>query len=101
MVANSTKFQLLFLGNVNITELVIGNVTIPRTSTVELLGVTLDEKLNFLSHISVMCTKANRKIKCLLRIRHDKSEERLPFYILAFFKGELRVEKTLFYSKLK
>ena len=83
MVANPTK--LLFLGNVNITELVIGNVTIPRTSTVKLLGVTLDEKLNFLSHISDMCTKTNRKIKCFLRIRHDITRGKISLLILAFF----------------
>ena len=43
-------------------------ITIKPSSTVELLGVTLDKNLNFKSHIENICCKANDKIKALFRI---------------------------------
>ena len=36
---------------------------IKSSSTVELLGVTIDKNLNFKNHIRNICRKANNKIK--------------------------------------
>ncbi len=72
MVANPAKFQVIFLGTgINITGLNINGKFVEATDTVKLLGVTLDNKLNFVPHIKDMCYKARNKTKALLRIRNN------------------------------
>ena len=48
---------------------------IKSSSTVELLGITLDKKLDFKSHIENICCKTNNKIKALFRIRSFRTLE--------------------------
>ena len=42
---------------------------ITSLDTVELLGITLNKKINFKRHITNICHKANNKAKALFRIR--------------------------------
>ena len=67
MVANPKKFQLMFLARNKSIEKEMSFVgkAIKSSSTVELLGITLDKNLNFKSHIESICCKANNKIKAL------------------------------------
>ena len=72
MSANSSKFQLMFLGlkrNINLCLEINGKILLPSKS-VKLLGVEIDNKLNFLPHIETMCKKANKKINAWFRIRN-------------------------------
>ena len=41
-----------------------------NTSQIKLLGVEIDDKLNFTSHISNICIKASQKVGVLLRLRN-------------------------------
>lgn len=61
----------MFLGTdeTNIKMQIDGKLTTSQNSVV-LLGVLIDYKLKFDSHIKQLCVKANRKINCLLRIRN-------------------------------
>ena len=71
LVANASKFQLMFLGNIdneNI-ELDIFNTKIKNQTEVELLGITIDNKLNFASHIAKVYKKANNKLNAIIRLR--------------------------------
>ena len=70
MVTNPPKFQPMFLArNKNIeSEMSFVGKAIKSSSTVELLGITLDKNSNFKSHIQNICCKANNKIKVLFRI---------------------------------
>ena len=69
MVANPGNVQLIFLG-VNGTNLGlrIQDIEIKSQQYVKLLGVEIDSKLRFDSHIKNICTIASGKIKCLQRI---------------------------------
>ena len=70
MAVNQDKFQVMFLGSGGEgLSINIGNFKIQGTNTVKLLGVTLDRKLSFSNHISDICSKADNKIRALLRIR--------------------------------
>ena len=65
MIVNPDKFQVIFLDkrrsdNTNI-EVEIGNEKISSTSSVKLLGVHIDDKLNFNEHINKICWKP---VKC-------------------------------------
>ena len=70
MVANPAKFQTMFLGIKN--EQIILNfdgINVKSSTFVKLLGVYLDCKLNFSTHIQSLCKSASQKTKALLRIR--------------------------------
>ena len=69
MVANPDKFQLMFLGQkikpqIDIT---VDNVNINSVDSVKLLGVVIDNKLNFVEHIKNICKIAKHKNKCPLK----------------------------------
>ena len=71
MVANPSKFQLMFLSKYKNIEknMPFDGRTIKSYDTVELLGIILDQNINFKRHIQNICRKANSEIKALLRIR--------------------------------
>ena len=71
MVANPDKFQLMFLGKKVDKQicLTVNNLSIRSVDTVKLLGVVIDNKLNFVEHINNICKVANNKTNALLRIR--------------------------------
>ena len=74
--ANTEKFQCLTINPRNFdsdkqTEaLQIEDQIIANTSQIKLLGVEIDDKLNFTSHISNICIKASQKVGVLLRLRN-------------------------------
>ena len=76
LLANTEKFQCLTIKPRNIDSdkqtkaLQIENEIITNTSQIKLLGVEIDDKLNFTSHISNTCTKASQKVGVLLRLRN-------------------------------
>jgi len=71
MVANPDKFQAIFLGAKNDGIIVsVHSTKILSTNSVKLLGITIDDQLNFYPHILETCKKATSKTKALLRIRN-------------------------------
>ena len=71
LAANPKKFQLMFLGTNKIVKKCLninGNICISK-STVLLLGVNIDWKLNFNTHVNYICSKASAKVKALHRLR--------------------------------
>ena len=64
MVANPSKFQLMFMGlsqdNKPCSE--IDEKIIPSTNQVNLLGITIDAKLKFDTHVESLCAKAKRSV---------------------------------------
>ena len=73
MEANPNKFEfILFVRNVNpVTEsLSFSDVTIQCATEVKLLGVTLDYKLTFSTHINNLASKAEAQLCALNTIKH-------------------------------
>ena len=74
--ANTEKFQCLTINPRNFdsdkqTEaLQIEDQINANNSQIKLLGVEIDDKLNFTSHISNICIKASQKVGVLLRLRN-------------------------------
>ena len=91
MAANPEKFQIMFLGlNENTSiNFDIGNVSINSTNHVKLLGVTIDNKLDFSKHIEAICKQASQKTSAILRIRNyisiDKASKLVHAFILSRF----------------
>ena len=48
----------------------IGNYDIRKTEQMKLLGVYIDENLNFAGHISELCMRASQKVGMLVRLRN-------------------------------
>ena len=71
MVANPSKFQLMFLSKYkNIEKKIrLGGKTIKSSYTVVLLGIIVDKNINFKQHMQNICHKANNKAEALFRIR--------------------------------
>ena len=83
---NTDKCHLLILGRnsneqvtVNIGDSVIGN-----TKEQKLLGVVIDNRLNFESHISKLCKKADNKLSALARVSGYMNSNKLRILMRAF-----------------
>ena len=57
MKANFDKFQFSILGNKDSYTLQIGDITTKSISSVTPLGITIDSKLNFKTHINNIIKK--------------------------------------------
>ena len=93
MVANPSKFQIMFLGSKiynNKITFAIENKQIKCKTEVKLLGITIDEKLTFTKHIANICSLANKRLRALTRIRGFLSMEQTKYlseaYIMPAFK---------------
>ena len=91
MVINLERFQIMFLGCNNVkVSMDIDKCKITSTDTVKLLGITLDNKLNFNSHIEGICKKANQKISALFRIRKYFNREKAKLLSNSFVLSHFR-----------
>ena len=73
MIADPDKFQVILLDkgrsdNTNI-EVEIRNKKIRLTSSVKLLGVHVDDKLNFYEHINKICKSAGIQLDAVIRLK--------------------------------
>jgi hypothetical protein len=76
MEANPSKFQFILLSPLrkrksSISELPILDVNIERSDYVKLLGITIDDQLNFKEHIKNLCKKAARQLNAFKRISRN------------------------------
>merc|ERR1712074_247937 len=72
MIANPSKFQAVILSKSKIPiikSIRIGDKTIESKEIVELLGVEVDFRLNFESHINNLCAKAGGQLNSLFRFK--------------------------------
>ena len=73
MKANPDKFQLMFLtrhGSVADEKIKIGNIEIKSTSSINVLGLELDNELKFTPHIDEICSQAGKQVNALKRIKN-------------------------------
>ena len=68
---NLIKYQVMLMtkSKQTTTEIDIDNHKISQTEQIKLLGVTMDDKLNFSNHVSTICKTTNRRIGVLMRLR--------------------------------
>ena len=83
LAANPKKFQLMFLGTQKIVNKCVninGNIFRSKTA-IKVLGVYIDRKLHFNTHVKSLCSKANSKIRALYRLRsYLDSTQKLMLY---------------------
>ena len=71
MIVNPKKFQAIIINRQNRSNhkycLTINNVEIKSKESVTLLGIEIDNKLNFEKHVSTICKKANNQLNAISR----------------------------------
>jgi len=90
MKANPDKFSLIILSGRNRHEKVtlkLRSAQISSVPEVKLLGVTLDQNLNFTSHVRNVCKKAARQINAMSRLTNMLSIQTKLSMFNAFVKS--------------
>ena len=82
MKANAFKFQAIGLSRENVSiDFEIDNQKIQSESVVKLLGINIDNKLNFDCHVSIISRKAAKQINALQRLcKHIDYTSKLRIY---------------------
>ena len=68
LIMNPDKSQLLITKHNNNVLIKVDNEMIENSKTVKLLGITIDNQLNFTEHVTQICNKASSKLHALARI---------------------------------
>ena len=87
LAANPAKFQMMILGGLMAQKpltIKMGNIVITSSDSVRLLGITIDDKLSFTSHISTLCTRANSNVRNLCRITKYLTQDQLILLFNSF-----------------
>ena len=91
-VKNTDKCHLLITGTkYEHSWAKIGDDKIWESNKVELLGVTIDNKLKFDSHIANICFKTNQKLSALSRLAGLLTFDRKQILFKGFFYLNLSI----------
>ena len=89
MKLNEEKCHLIIAGHkYENAWAMIGDARIWETQKQKLLGVNIDNQLNFKYHVSQICLKAGRKLSALARISHLLSQDRRRIISKAFIESQ-------------
>ena len=76
----------------------IGNVEIDKETSINLLGVNLDNKLNFSKQISNICARVHNQIRVIKRFRHIlSSSTKARLYKAAFIMPHFQYCSTIWH----
>ena len=70
---NCDKYQSMMLGHGNTDSTInlsVGGEQIEQSRSIKILGVNIDEKLNFNIHISAVCKRVSRQVGILNRLKN-------------------------------
>ena len=89
MIVNPDKFQVIIIdkkkGDHTNENVVIDNKQIKTVPSVELLGIQLDDQLNFSPHISNICKSAANQLNALIRLQKFLSFKEKKILINSYF----------------
>ena len=87
MKPNNDKCHLIIINHENNVS-TIGDEVITGSKSVKLLGVTIDNKLNFNKHVTKICNKANQKLHALARIGKYLDPNKLKIIMKTFIESQ-------------
>ena len=91
MKLNSDKCHLLVSGHhYEEMSVKIGEDIIWESKTVKLLGITIDKELKFDKHVNQVCSKANKKLSVLSRMRSFLSLEKRKLIFRSFIESQFK-----------
>ena len=92
--ANPDKSQVL-LTSKDEASIKIDDTDIKSSSSKKLLGVLIDNKLNFNEHVSKLCKKASNKLHALARISKYMTKDKLRTIMNVFFSSQFAYCRNL------
>ena len=84
---NADKCKLLITNHDAEITIKVGSETIIDQKSVKLLGIKLDNKLDFNDHITNICKKANSKLHALARVSNLMNKDKLRILMKAFMES--------------
>ena len=87
MKPNNDKCHLIVCNNKD-ASVKLGQELIQTSNSVELLGVKIDNNLNFTEHVSNLCKKGNQKFHTLARISKYLDEDKLKIIMKTFILSQ-------------
>ena len=72
----------------SIHKIILSNNEIAGSNVEKLLGILLDSKLNFDSHITSLCKKAGQKLSALARINHYLTQDQKLLLLNSVVKSQ-------------
>ena len=89
MVLNLGKCHYIVIGDDDPThKIILNNNEITSFNVEKLLGILLDSKLNFDSHITSLCKKAGQKLSALARINHYLTQDQKLLLLNSVVKSQ-------------
>ena len=85
---NAGKSQLLVTKHDDNVHIEVDHEIIENSKTVKLLGITIDNQLNFTEHVSNICKKASAKLHAIARISNHMNEQKLRLLMKLFFESQ-------------
>ena len=85
---NAEKCHLLVTKQENDISATIDGHTIPASKSVKLLGVQIDNNLDFSEHVTTICKNVSKKLHALRRISHCMSNNKLRIIMKAFIESQ-------------
>ena len=89
MVLNPDKCHDIVIGDDDPNQkIILNNNEIASSNEEKLLGILLDSKLNFDSHITSLCKKAGQKLSALARINHYLTQDQKLLLLNSVVKSQ-------------
>ena len=89
MVLNPDKCHFIVIGDDDPNQkMILNNNEIVSSNEEKLLGILLDSKLNFDSHITSLCKKAGQKLSALARINHYLTQDQKLLLLNSVVKSQ-------------
>ena len=85
---NAEKCKLLVTKHDSNISVTIDDHTIYASKSVKLLGVYIDNNLDFSEHVSNICRKVSKKLHALQRVSHDMNRDKLRIIMKAFIESQ-------------
>ena len=85
---NANKCQLLITNHENDVSVNIDGQKIECSKSVKLLGVCIDNKLDFNEHVSNICKKVSKKLHALRRVSHLMNKDKLRIIMKSFIESQ-------------
>ena len=96
MKSNSDKCHLL-VGKKDKISITVGDEVINSSSSVDLLGVTIDNNLHFNEHVSRLCKKGNKKLHALARIAPFLNTQKRKMMMNTFIQSQFNYFRPNYY----
>ena len=85
---NADKCHLLITNHENDVSITIDGLTIECCKSVKLLGVCIDNNLNFNEHVSNICKMVSKKLHALRRVSQLMNKDKLRILMKSFIESQ-------------